>query len=175
MQVGLLGGRKSFDLPNKARRRGVPKLQTFESVGDLHEFVEVFLRRVDQRYTVGRRAVVELLASFGRPVSISEIEAKIPEVPRSSAYRHLSDLQKAGVVRRIAASDEFSRFELAEDFLHHHHHLLCSSCGRVIDVNPTPAFERTVAKMVLELAGEQGFQVTSHSLDVIGHCANCQR
>ena len=174
-QFGLLGGRKSFDLPNKARRRGVPKLQTFESVGDLHEFVEVFLRRVDQRYTVGRRAVVELLASFGRPVSISEIEAKIPEVPRSSAYRHLSDLQKAGVVRRIAASDEFSRFELAEDFLHHHHHLLCSSCGRVIDVNPTPAFERTVAKMVLELAGEQGFQVTSHSLDVIGHCANCRR
>ena len=150
-------------------------MQTFESVGDLHEFVEVFLRRVDQRYTVGRRAVVELLASFGRPVSISEIEAKIPEVPRSSAYRHLSDLQKAGVVRRIAASDEFSRFELAEDFLHHHHHLLCSSCGRVIDVNPTPAFERTVAKMVLELAGEQGFQATSHSLDVIGHCANCQR
>jgi Fur family ferric uptake transcriptional regulator len=155
--------------------RGVPKLQTFESVEDLHGFVEVFLRRVDQRYTSGRRAVVELLASFGRPVSISEIEAKIPEIPRSSAYRHLSDLQKAGVVRRIAASDEFARFELAEDFLHHHHHLLCSSCGRVIDVTPTPAFERTVAKMVHELTDEQGFLATSHALDVIGHCAYCRR
>ena len=147
-------------------------MQTFDSVEDLHEFVEVLLRRIDQRYTLGRRAVIELLASSGRPVSISEIEEVIPGIPRSSAYRHLSDLQKAGVVRRIAASDEFARFELAEDFLHHHHHLLCSSCGRVIDVTPTPAFERTVAKMVNELTDEQGFQATSHA---IGHCANCQR
>jgi Fur family ferric uptake transcriptional regulator len=169
------GTRKSFEYPNETRARGAAKLQAFQSVEDLHEFVEVLLRRVDQRYTVGRRAVVELLSSSGRPVSISEIEAKIPEIPRSSAYRHLSDLQKAGVVRRIAANDEFARFEMAEDFLHHHHHLLCSSCGRVIDVTPTPAFERTVAKMVNELTDEQGFQATSHALDVIGHCADCQR
>jgi Fur family ferric uptake transcriptional regulator len=150
-------------------------VQHFDSVEDLHEFVEVLLRRIDQRYTSGRRAVVELLESSGHPLSISEIEAKIPEVPRSSAYRHLSDLQRAGVVRRIAAGDEFARFELAEDFLHHHHHLLCSSCGRVIDVTPTQAFERTVARMVQELTLEQGFHATSHALDVIGHCASCQR
>ncbi len=150
-------------------------MQHFDSIEDLHEFVEVLLRRIDQRYTSGRRAVVELLESSGHPLSISEIEAKIPEVPRSSAYRHLSDLQRAGVVRRIAAGDEFARFELAEDFLHHHHHLLCSSCGRVIDVTPTRAFERTVARMVQELTLEQGFHATSHALDVIGHCASCQR
>ncbi|HXC18768.1 MAG TPA: transcriptional repressor [Acidimicrobiales bacterium] len=150
-------------------------MQHFDSIEDLHEFVEVLLRRIDQRYTSGRRAVVELLESSGHPLSISEIEAKIPEVPRSSAYRHLSDLQRAGVVRRIAAGDEFARFELAEDFLHHHHHLLCSSCGRVIDVTPTQAFERTVARMVQELTLEQGFHATSHALDVIGHCASCQR
>jgi Fur family ferric uptake transcriptional regulator len=150
-------------------------VQHFDSIEDLHEFVEVLLRRIDQRYTSGRRAVVELLESSGHPLSISEIEAKIPEVPRSSAYRHLSDLQRAGVVRRIAAGDEFARFELAEDFLHHHHHLLCSSCGRVIDVTPTRAFERTVARMVQELTLEQGFHATSHALDVIGHCASCQR
>jgi Fur family ferric uptake transcriptional regulator len=154
------------------RRRHVP---TFESVDDVHEFVDVLLHRIDQRYTVGRRSVVELLASSERPLSISDIEAQLPAIPRSSAYRHLSDLQRAGVVRRIAASDEFARFEMAEDFLHHHHHLLCSSCGQVIDVTPTHAFERTVARMVNELAAEQGFVATSHALDVIGHCANCQR
>ena len=157
------------------RSRGEEPLPNFESVEDLHEFVEVLLRRIDQRYTVGRRAVVELLATSERPLSISDIEQRVPDVPRSSAYRHLSDLQRAGVVRRIAASDEFARFEMAEDFLHHHHHLLCSSCGQVIDVTPTTAFERTVARMVDELTAEQGFLATSHALDVIGHCANCQR
>jgi Fe2+ or Zn2+ uptake regulation protein len=140
----------------------------------LHELVEIHLRRIDQRYTTGRQAVVELLATSGRPLSISDISSAIPEIPRSSAYRHLSDLQRAGVVRRIAANDEFARFELAEDLTHHHHHLLCSLCGKVIDVTPSSAFEATVASMVDDLALEQGFHATSHALDVIGHCASCQ-
>jgi Fur family ferric uptake transcriptional regulator len=120
------------------------------------------------------RAVVELLAKHGHPVSISDIAAQLPELPRSSAYRHLVDLQCAGLVRRIAASDEFARFELAEDLTEHHHHLLCTSCGRVIDVTPTPAFERTVAKMVHELAEKQDFDPSSHAVDVLGHCSNCR-
>lgn len=140
---------------------------------DLHDLVEICLKRIDQRYTPGRRAIVEFLASHGHPVSISDIAAELPEVPRSSAYRHLVDLQTAGVVRRIAASDEFARFELAEDLTEHHHHLLCTSCGRVIDVTPTPAFERTVDRVVEELAAQQGFHPTSHALDIIGKCASC--
>jgi Fe2+ or Zn2+ uptake regulation protein len=145
-----------------------------QPVDDLHELVEVHLRRMDQRYTAGRQAVVALLASLGHPASIADITDNIPEVPRSSAYRHLSDLQRAGVVRRIAAGDEFARFELAEDLTHHHHHLVCSACGRVIDVTPSPDFETTVTSMVDELTSQQGFRATSHALDVIGHCANCQ-
>jgi Fe2+ or Zn2+ uptake regulation protein len=95
-------------------------------------------------------------------------------VPRSSAYRHLVDLQTAGVVRRIAASDEFARFELAEDLTEHHHHLLCTVCGRVIDVTPTPSFERMVDQMVHQLATREDFHPTSHALDIIGHCTNCK-
>lgn len=144
------------------------------SIENLHELVAIHLRRTDLRYTSGRQAVIELLASFGRPMSISDISGAIPDVPRSSAYRHLSDLERAGVVRRIAASDEFARFELAEDLTHHHHHLLCSLCGKVIDVTPSPAFERTVMSMVKELTVQQGFEPLSHALDVIGHCAACQ-
>jgi Fe2+ or Zn2+ uptake regulation protein len=143
-------------------------------IAELHELVGIHLQRTDLRYTPGRQAVIELLASFGRPMSISDISHAIPDVPRSSAYRHLSDLQRAGVVRRIAASDEFARFELAEDLTHHHHHLLCTLCGKVIDVTPSSAFERTVTSMVNELTLQQGFQATSHALDVIGHCAACQ-
>lgn len=139
----------------------------------LHELVEVHLRRIDQRYTTGRRLVVSALALGGHPMSIAEISAAVPAVPRSSAYRHLADLESAGVVRRLAASDEFARFELTEDLTHHHHHLLCTSCGRVIDVTPSAAFERTVTRMVNELTAVERFRATSHALDVAGHCANC--
>jgi Fe2+ or Zn2+ uptake regulation protein len=149
-------------------------LQTTPTGDDLHELVEMRLRRADQRYTSGRRAIVELLGSFGHPMSISDISDRLPEVPRSSAYRNLADLRAAGVVRHVAASDEFTRFELAEDLTEHHHHLLCSSCGRVIDVTPTPAFERTVAEMVRRLSDQQKFRPVSHALDVVGHCSECE-
>ena len=89
---------------------------------------------IDQRYTAGRRAIVDLLVSAGHPVSIEDIAERLPGLPRSSAYRHLTDLQAAGLIRRVTASDEYTRFELAEDLTEHHHHLLCINCGKVIDV-----------------------------------------
>src|SRR5713101_3285640 len=141
---------------------------------DLHGLIEHRLRLADQRYTSGRRAIVELLIHAGHPVSISDIAAKRPDIPRSSAYRHLVDLQQAGVVRRIAANDEFARFELAEDLTEHHHHLLCVNCGRVIDVTPTASFERSVTRALTDLADAEGFEPQSHRLDVLGMCADCR-
>jgi len=144
-----------------------------DTTAQLHDLVEARLKRVDQRYTPGRRAIVELLLGAGRPVSIGDIADRLPELPRSSAYRHLVDLQGAGLVRRVTAHDEFARFELAEDLTEHHHHLLCLGCGRVIDVTPSRSFERAVTRTVDELAGAAGFEPHGHRLDVIGLCATC--
>ena len=141
---------------------------------DLHAVVETRLRRVDQRYTAGRRAVVELLVGLGHPVSIGDIADALPHLPRSSAYRHLVDLQSAGVVRRVAANDDFARFELTEDLTEHHHHLLCVNCGKVTDVTPSDSFERTVTRHLDSLADTEGFRPHSHRVDVLGLCAACQ-
>ena len=141
---------------------------------DLHGVVEARLRRVDQRYTAGRRAIISLLVSAGHPVSIGDIADRLPDLPRSSAYRHLTDLQAAGLVRRVAASDDFARFELAEDLTEHHHHLLCVRCGKVTDVTPSPEFERQVSVTVDELAAAEGFEPQGHRLDVLGVCAACR-
>jgi Fur family transcriptional regulator, ferric uptake regulator len=145
-----------------------------EPADDLHGVAERRLRRVDQRYTSGRRAIVELLVSARHPVSIGEIAERLPELPRSSAYRHLTDLQAAGMVRRVAASDEFTRFELAEDLTEHHHHLLCVNCGKVTDVTLPAGFEQQVAGAVSDLAAAEGFQPQSHRLDILGLCSACQ-
>jgi Fe2+ or Zn2+ uptake regulation protein len=146
---------------------------TDQDVG-IHELVEARLRRADLRYTAGRRALVELLADAGHPVSIGDIGDRLPQLPRSSAYRNLVDLQSAGVVRRVAASDEFARFELAEDLTEHHHHLLCVGCGKVTDVTPSSTFERQVSRTVDELAIDLGFEPHGHRLDVIGLCSGCR-
>lgn len=145
-----------------------------DSRASLHALVWARLRRVDQRYTSGRQAIVELFLQAGHPVSISDIVEALPALPRSSAYRHLTDLQSAGVVRRVAASDEFSRFELDENLTAHHHHLLCTSCGRVIDITPSAVVERAVSSHLNELAAAEDFEPHSHRIDVLGICAACR-
>jgi Fur family transcriptional regulator, ferric uptake regulator len=140
---------------------------------ELHTLVEGRLRRIAQRYTTGRRTIVEALASAGHPVSIGDIGDRLPDMPRSSAYRHLVDLQAAGIVRRVAANDEFARFELSEDLTEHHHHFLCTNCGKVSDITPSVAFERSITEQLDKLADAQGFQPHGHRVDVLGLCASC--
>lgn len=140
---------------------------------ELHETVAGRLRSVGQRYTTGRRALVELLAGSGQPLTIPEVVAGGPDrVPQSSAYRNLAVLEQAGVVHRIVTSGDFARYELAEDLTEHHHHLICSSCGGVEDFTAPPALERTLHKVMAD-AGDTGFTAESHRLDLIGTCADC--
>ena len=144
-----------------------------DMAADMHSVAERRLRQVDQRYTPGRRAIIDLLLRVGHPVSIEDIASQLPDLPRSSAYRHLTDLESAGLVRRVAAGDEFTRFELAEDLTEHHHHLVCVGCGKVTDVILPPGFEQQVTRAIARLADEAGFQAHSHQLDVLGLCAGC--
>ncbi len=145
-----------------------------QMASDLHDVVERRLRRIDQRYTAGRRAIIGLLVSTGHPVSIADIADRLPDLPRSSAYRHLVDLETAGLVRRVTANDEFTRFELAEDLTEHHHHLVCVNCGKVIDVTLPAGFEQDLAATIGKLSDAEGFEAHSHRLDVLGVCAACR-
>lgn len=152
-----------------ARRSDVSELDD-----ELRELVVDRLRQADQRYTSGRREMVEILAGAGRPLNIADIAHLLPDMARSSAYRHLTDLQNAGVVRRVEANDDFGRFELAEDLTGHHHHLLCSHCGAVIDIDPPAPLERAIEKALDALAVAADFELRSHRLDGLGLCSKCR-
>lgn len=141
---------------------------------DLHETVAARLRSVGQRYTSGRRALVDQLAAATQPRTIPDIVVGGDErVPQSSAYRNLAVLEQAGVVHRIVTSGDFARYELAEDLTEHHHHLICSSCGAVEDFTAPPSLERTLHR-VMDDVGGTGFTAESHRLDLIGTCAGCR-
>ena len=118
----------------------------------LHELVEVRLRRIDQRYTPGRRAMVELSRSLGHPVSISSTSPCGFRTFRGVRPTATSSTCKVRAsCGELPPAMSWQRIELAEDLTEHHHHLLCTICGRVNDVTPTQAFERMVAKMVRKI------------------------
>ena len=134
------------------------------------------LAAVEQRYTSGRRELVEVLEQSDRPLTVPEIlDAAGTALPQSSAYRNLTVLCEAGVARRLAGSDDVGRFELAEDLSgHHHHHLVCSKCGTVSDVPTSARLERALDEAARLAAEETGFEVTDHRIDLEGICPSCR-
>ena len=140
---------------------------------DLHAIATARLRKDGQRYTSRRRAVVDLLDAAEQPLTIPQLLELDSGLAQSSAYRNLAVLERAGVVHRIVTSDEFARYELAEDFTEHHHHLICSTCGDVTDFTVTPALEADLETALAKVARRTGFRIEHHRLDLVGTCADC--
>jgi Fe2+ or Zn2+ uptake regulation protein len=139
---------------------------------DLHLASAARLRASGQRYTSNRRAVVEVLAGADRPLTIPELLAR-RSLAQSSVYRNLAVLEDSGVVHRVTSTDEFARFELAEDLTeHHHHHLICSTCGAVADFTVSDGLEDALARTMANVAAT-GFRPEHHRLDLVGRCAAC--
>jgi len=132
------------------------------------------LRTADQRYTTGRRRLVEVLQSGGGPLTITQILAVDNSLAQSSVYRNLTILEEVGAVTRIVTRDDFARYELAEHLTEHHHHLICSTCGDVVDFSLNNKAEAALEKALSSAAIEAGFTVEGHQLDLLGVCADCQ-
>jgi Fur family transcriptional regulator, ferric uptake regulator len=139
----------------------------------VHEAVGLRLAGAGQRYTAQRRMLVEILGRAGRPLTIPEILAAATDLTQSSAYRNITVLIDIGVVDRIAGSDDYGRFELAETFAGHHHHLVCERCGTVEDLHASPKLEQALGETARAAAAEQGYEISEHRLELRGRCAKC--
>jgi Fur family transcriptional regulator, ferric uptake regulator len=141
---------------------------------DVPSLVATRLRRAGQRLTKGRRVLLDALSRAGRPLTTGELMAADPRLPQSTTYRNLALLEQVGVVHRVVGSDEFARFELAEEFTgHHHHHLVCRRCGSVEDFEAPPQVEQGLADAISDYAAGSGFRPEAHRLDLLGTCASC--
>lgn len=140
---------------------------------DVHATVRDQLRRTRQRYTHGRQDLVELLVELARPVTIPELLERGAQQSQSSLYRNLAILERAGAVRRLASVDDVARYELDEHLTEHHHHLVCATCGRIDDISLPDDIERSLMRAVQGASGDHGYQLTSHRLELVGVCADC--
>lgn len=139
----------------------------------LHLAISTRLREGGQRYTAGRRRLVDALLAAGRPLTAAEVLAD-GGLAQSSAYRNLAVLDGCGVVHKVAGTDDLARFEVAEDLTeHHHHHLICTACGRVTDFTVSDDLERALEAATETVGRSSGFVPERHRLDLLGRCAAC--
>ena len=143
------------------------------ATNELDDIVSTRLRSADQRYTRGRRRIIDALRSSTGPMTIPQVLATDRRLAQSSTYRNLAILEEVGVVTRIVTRDDFARYELAEDLTEHHHHLICSSCGDVADFSLQPDVEAELERALARVARRSSFAVDGHRLDLVGLCGSC--
>jgi len=141
---------------------------------DVHDIAQRRLAAVDQRYSEGRRRLVEVLSRSAHPMIANEIVEAARDLPQSSVYRNLSVLESAGVVVKVLTNGDRAAFELAEEMKGHHHHLVCVSCGLVLDIAIPEKVERLLDEGLAPTVADAGFVLTGHRLDLLGRCAGCR-
>jgi len=87
-----------------------------------------------------------------------------PRIGLATVYRTLNLLKDLGVVRASELGETHCHYEVRRD---EHLHLVCSECGRVIDIPPSEPLRA--------LAESRGFHVERFRLELIGTCAACAK
>lgn len=140
---------------------------------ELDRLVADRLAEHEMRYTTGRRAIVTALRAIGAPVTLPNLLSYSGEITQSSAYRNLSLMEEAGVVRRLVHGADHAFFELAEELTEHHHHLICQKCGSVEDFTLDQELEQLLDAAFDRVARAAAATPSSHLIDVFVVCSDC--
>ena len=121
------------------------------------------------KLTPQRRLIVEIIHDKGSHLTaeklISDVQARMPGVNKSTIYRTLDLLEEAGCVYK-SELDGQTVYHHAEEG--HHHHLVCSRCGQTLECG-----EDTFSEVEKRLNDNYGFTVTFRHQIVRGLCRDC--
>ena len=143
------------------------------SVTDLKEELKRVLKEKGMKYTEQRAVILEILFNLDEHLSAEEIHNIIkkehPEynIGIATVYRTLNFLEEAELISSISFGSEGKKYEGNKDM--HHDHLICTKCGKIVEF-----FDEQIEKRQEEIARENGFKITDHSMQIYGLCSKCQ-
>jgi Fur family ferric uptake transcriptional regulator len=84
----------------------------------------------------------------------------------ATVYRTLQKAAAENTVDVLRTDDGEVLYRLCETG--HHHHLVCSSCGKTVEVEGS-----AVEKWATNMAKENGFRAVKHVVELFGTCERC--
>jgi Fur family ferric uptake transcriptional regulator len=97
-----------------------------------------------------------------------QLNKKGKKISRATVYRTLNLLEKSGLLSKIQMQDGKHLYE--HIYGHEHHdHLICQKCGKMIEF-----YSQDIENLQTQIASENGFIMTGHSLKIYGFCAECK-
>lgn len=128
--------------------------------------------KVGVRNTRQRTAVVGLLDDVDKFLSAKEIQRMLDEreakVGLTTVYRTLQSLAEIGAVDVLHMASGESLYRACRTDAHHHH-LVCTECGRTVEIDGGP-----VESWARQIATEYGFTLTGHDAEIFGVCTSCR-
>lgn len=91
------------------------------------------------------------------------------KVGRATVFRALELLTALRIVERLDLPNRSHAYVLCDPDAHHHH-LVCSACGRSIDVA-----DGELARLVEGIGRRNGYRIDTHRLELFGTCPTCIR
>ncbi|MBO4452924.1 MAG: transcriptional repressor [Clostridia bacterium] len=121
-----------------------------------------------------RKALLDLLEHHrDETLSADQIVEKIGEsASRSAVYRNLSELEKQGLIKKIASSGSSKALYLytGSDHCRDHIHLECSKCGRTYHLEAP-----TTDALIDNVMQDASFQIDRASTVLYGVCETCRK
>lgn len=122
------------------------------------------------KYSRQRELILETLRNAHTHPTAEELYAQVkqqrPSISLGTIYRNLNLLVELGVIRKVESVGSASiRYDGRND---EHCHLVCSSCGKIMDIN-LDYFTSIDAKVL----SDTGFTVSEHGIVLKGLCKEC--
>lgn len=122
------------------------------------------------RLTGPRLAATRLIAAHEGPFTAADLaaaaEARDLRIGRATIFRAIDLLLELEVIERLDLPTGEHAYVACRPA--HHHHLVCSGCGRTVDVD-----DSGLRGVVSEIARRTGFRVDDHRLELFGQCPSC--
>ncbi len=134
--------------------------------------LEGYITQNQLKITRQRRAVLKAFTECENHVSAEELYNMVSsaesKIGLATVYRTLALLTESGLASELDFGDGQKRYE--HRYMHNHHdHMICTECGKIIEFNH-PLIEKFQEKV----AADNKFIITSHKLDLLGLCNECQ-
>lgn len=138
----------------------------------LEEF-QTLLKENSLKFTKQRELVLKFLyendGHFTPEDIYTLLKDQYPDVNIGIAtvYRTLTLLETSHIASSISFGVQGKKYEIG--LKKHHDHLICTKCGDIIEF-----FDETIEKRQEEIAKKFNFQMTDHTMKIIGLCEKCQ-
>jgi Fur family ferric uptake transcriptional regulator len=137
------------------------------------EGAEAALAAAGRKRGDARRAMLQLLADETCALTAIEIEDALRgersrRVSRASVYRILHELERMGLVQRVAVGRSMVRYERVDERRERHHHLVCDGCGLLLPFSD-PDLELAMSR----LSARVPLAVSEHEIVLHGCCRDC--